>query len=320
MRLLPRFSLISLCLAVALGLVAPKTADAAVPTVVASVPPIHSLVAGVMEGIGTPYLLVSGGASPHTYALKPSDARHLVEADLVFWVGPDLESFLVKALDMVRPVAGIVELAEAPGVTLLPTRLGGVWPAHQDEEHGHEGEADHDGHHHGPLDMHIWLDPANATAVVADAAEALSRRDPEHAAAYAANAARVAARLGALEAELQHRLDPIADRPFIVFHDAYQYFERAFGLSVAGAATVGPDRLPGARRLAKLRARITGAGVSCIFSEPQFTPKLAEALIAGTPVRLGVLDPLGAGLEPGPNLYFDLMRKDADALVDCLGR
>jgi zinc transport system substrate-binding protein len=293
--------------------VAPHAAVAE-PTVVASIPPVHSLVASVMEGIGDAHLLVKGGASPHTYALRPSDAGLLNRADVVFWVGGELESFLVKPLRALGDRADIVALSKAPGLRLLAARRGGLWKG-DEEEHEHEAEGDAG---HGTHDMHVWLDPANAQAMVDAIAVALGRRDPAHADVYAANAARLRGRIEGSKGEIKTTLTPVAGKPFMVFHDAYQYFEKAFGLNAVGAISVAPQRLPGARRLGELRERLTSTGVACVFREPQFAPKLAETLVDGTPARIGVLDPLGAGLEAGPDLYFGLLRSNAEAVRTCL--
>lgn len=286
------------------------------PTVVASIPPIHSLVAGVMEGIGDAHLLVKGGASPHTYTLRPSEASLLSGADVVFWVGEEMEAFLVKPLAALSGGAVVVALSKTPGLRLLAAREGGLWEEHEDvDEHGH-GHKDEAGH--GGNDMHVWLDPANAEAMVDAIVAALGRRDPARADAYAANGARLRARLTDLRDEIKGILAPVADRPFMVFHDAFQYFESAFGLTAVGAVSVSPQRLTGARRLGELRARLVSTGVRCVFREPQFAPRLAETLVDGTQASIGVLDPLGAGIEPGPDLYGRLLKSNAEAVKTCL--
>ncbi|MBE0529203.1 MAG: zinc ABC transporter substrate-binding protein ZnuA [Rhodospirillales bacterium] len=310
---------------VAVGLIAlvPRLAVAE-PTVVASIPPVHSLVAGVMEGIGDAHLLVKGGASPHTYALRPSDATLLNRADIVFWVGEELEAFLVKPLAALGGGADVVALSKAPRLKLLAAREGGLWEEDEDE-HEHEAGGDHEDEHeheheheHGAHDMHVWLDPANAEVMVEAIVATLVRRDPAHAKAYAANGASLRGRIEGLKSEIKATLAPVAGKPFMVFHDAYQYFEEAFGLKAVGALSVAPQRLPGAKRLGELRERLVSAGVGCVFREPQFAPKLAETLVDGTPARIGVLDPLGAGLKSGPDLYFRLLKSNAEALRNCL--
>jgi len=312
------------------GLTAPLTAAPAraeSPKVVASIGPVHSLVAAVMAGVGAPTLLVPPAASPHTFALKPSDAKSLQNADVVFWVGENLEGFLRKPLKTLSKKAMVVELAEAKGVTLLDRREGGAWEeeAHADKGHGHKhsrgpgkkGRRAHD--HEEGKDMHIWLDPANARAMVAAIAKALGERDPANKEKYAANATATVARLEVLEQDLRTKLAPVAKVPYLVFHDAYHYFEKRFGLNAVGSITVNPENPPGAKRIAELHAKAQGLKVACVFAEPQFNPKVVKTIVEGTSVRTGVLDPDGgAGLTPGPELYFDLMNKLADSLVQCL--
>lgn len=296
-------------------------ADPAAPRVVATIKPLHSLVAGVMRGVGTPVLLLRGGASPHDYSLRPSDARALADAQLVFWIGPGLETFLARPLAAMAPGARAIALSAAPGVALLPARSGGVWERHGESPPAHgegaiHGAGDDD---HGDTNPHIWLDPANSRAMVRAIAQALSEADPAHAATYRVNAAHCEAALTALETRLRRRLAPVAARPYVVFHDAYPYLERAFGLNAVGAVTVSPERLPGARRIVELRERVRQSGAVCVFAEPQFQPRLVRTIVEGMPVRTDVLDPLGAALLEGPGLYAALMERMADALVRCLG-
>ena len=308
------------------------------PRVVVSILPLHSLAAGVMQGIATPQLLVRGVASPHTYSMRPSDARALQEAQAVFWVGPDIETFLAKPLAGLSAATQVVQVSKAEGLALREVREGGAWAAH-DHGHnaGHPHEADEPrslhsrrashghGHSHGrshehELDMHIWLSTDNARAVVRAIAATLADIDSSRAAQYGANAERVLARLDALDVKLRQQLAPVRDRPFIVFHDAYQYFEKAHGLRGVGSITLNPDQPPGARRIQELRARVQELGAVCVFSEPQFEPRLVQTVVDGTNARRGVLDPLGAAIPPGPAHYFLLMEGLAASLVDCLGQ
>jgi len=293
----------------------------AVP-VVASVLPIHSLVAGVMEGVGKPFLLVPGGASPHSFALRPSDARRLEAAKAVFWVGPTLETFLVRPLKALTRDATVVALAGVAGVTRLPFREGGPWDEHGHgaeaaQRHGEAHEHDHEDVDHG-IDAHAWLDPLNAVVFVGAIAAALEQADPANAKAYRTNAVRVVGKLRALDAELRRTLAPAEGRPYIVFHDAYQYFEARYGLHPAGSITVSPELSPGARRLVDIRKRIRSDKAVCVFAEPQFEPKLVRTVIEGTGTRIGTLDPLGARLKPGPGAYFQLLRNLAKDLTTCL--
>ena len=300
-----------IALVAALAAASPALADA--PKVVASIKPVHSLVAAVMEGVAEPALIVRGAASPHTYAMKPSDARALAAADLVFWVGPELEGFLAKPLEANARKAQAVELLEAPGIALLDAREGGAWDAHgHGHAHGHKNA-------HEEVNTHIWLDPGNARAMVAAIAEALSAKDPANAAAYKVNADRTVRSIDALDAELKAALAPVAGKPFVVFHDAYQYFEKRFGLAVAGSVTVSPEIAPGADRIKAIRDRLRTLGAACVFSEPQFDPRVIDVLVEGTSAKHGVLDPEGATLEEGPGLYRQLIGNLATSLVDCLG-
>lgn len=314
------------------------TAMAADPVkVVASVKPIHSLVAGVMQGVAEPALLLKGANSPHSFNMRPSDARVLSQADLVFWVGEDLETFLTKPIQSLGGKAHPVALMEEAGLTLLPTREGGAWEKHED--HGHEdaghkekGHDDHDAHahkagheaghedehEHGTHDAHVWLDVDNARKMVATIAAELSEHDSSNAVRYQANAASLTERLAALDAELKTTLAPVKDRPFVVFHDAYHYLEDRYGLNAAGAITVSPDQRPSAQRLSQLRAKISSLDAACVFAEPQFEPTLVATIVEKTPAKRGTLDPLGAALDDGPELYFTLMRGMAASLVSCL--
>jgi zinc transport system substrate-binding protein len=296
------------------GAVAAAEAGAA-PRVVASILPLHSLVAAVMEGVGTPDLLIRGGASPHDAGLRPSDARALSAARLVVWIGPTLESFLARPLGTLAGEARVLTLIEAPGMIRLEQRQGGAFEAHEMHEAAEARDPDAA---RGAVNPHLWLDPRNAKAIARRVAAALGELDPDNAARYAANGARLQARLDALDRELAARLAPVAQVPYAVFHDAYPYLEARYGLRAVGAVTVNPAVPPGARRLAALRARLIELGAACVFAEPQFRPAVIAALIEGTGARVGTLDPLGADLAPGPEAYFSLMRNLAAGLVACL--
>ncbi len=289
---------------------------ATVPRVLVSIAPIHSLVAGVMEGVGQPALLLSGYGSPHTYRMRPSDAAGLSNADLVFWVGESLETFLPKPLANLTDKTNVVKLMDVRGMPLLPNRKSGVWPPHPHAIHGEQARR-------GPsnqtnTDPHFWLDPRNALAVIREAVKRLSIADPAHGATYKKNGANLEKRIAALDAELERKLSPVRDKPYIVFHDAYQYLEKRYALNAVGAVTPSPDRGPGAKSLAKLRREIRTLGARCLFTEPQFQPALVTVLLEGTTVRLGILDPLGMAEKPGKDAYFRMMRANAAALSACL--
>ena len=300
------------------------TAVAAEPvTVVASIKPVHSLVAGVMQGAGSPHLIVQGGASPHSYSMKPSDAAAMEQAAVVVWVGEGLEAFLESAIDTLATRAAVVELAEVPGLRRLDYREGGSWGAHEDEEeeHGHaEAGHDHghDEHGHDEIDMHLWLDPDNAKAMVAAIAEALMKADPDNSGIYLANSKIMASRLDQLSAEIETDLAPVKEIPFVVFHDAYQYLDTRFDLTNVGSITVNPENQPGAARLREIHTKISELGARCVFSEPQFEPRLVQVVVEGTSAKTAELDPLGADIADGPELYFELLRRNAAALKACL--
>ena len=298
--------------------------------VVTSIKPVHSLVAAVMQGVGTPDLIVEGAGSPHTYALKPSQAKQLQEADLVFWMSHDLEAFLEKSIDGIATKAVSVPLMESRGLITLGFREGGAFDDHghdehddhdehdKDDDHDHEKHDDHDEHDHGEVDPHVWLDPENAKAMVHEIEEALAKADPANAATYESNAEAVMAKLDSLVAEIDSELQPVKGRGYIVFHDAYQYFENRFGVSAIGSITVSPEVLPGAERVSDLQEKVRSLDATCVFSEPQFEPKLVATVTENTNARFGVIDPLGAAIDEGPNLYFTLIRNMASSLKNCL--
>ena len=449
--------------------------------VVASVKPLHSLVSGVMEGVKKPDLIVKGAASPHTYSLKPSQAKQLEEADLVFWMGHELESFLEQPLEAIATKARVVELIDSQGLKKLDMREGGAFDDHGHDEHGQdehhdddhkehgehseEGHDDHDGeghafewagifklsagdytwtfakvdgdyadpmmkmvflptssggeegieeqeevaerlikqqssvrrnhdgrlipnkenayqlvfdanrnvtkmrikikkegsyafftehmpfefeagehflknvsgkdieptaqepeaghhdhHGHGEFDVHVWLDPENAKVLVQEIKEALVELDPNNAGKYEANAKNLMLKLDRLISEISSTLASSKGKGFVVFHDAYQYFEERFGMTAVGSITVSPEVVPGASRIRELKDKIVELDAHCVFSEPQFQPKIVFTVAEGTQANTGVLDPLGASIADGPELYFTLIRDMANSLQECLSK
>lgn len=284
------------------------------PKVVTSIKPVHSLVAAVMEGVATPDLIVTGAGSPHDYALKPSQASLLENGDLVFWIGHEFEAFLEKPVATIAERAKSVELIDTPGLRKFAQREGGAYQTH-DEKHSHDHKHDHE-----EFDLHFWLDPENAKVLTARIASTLIAADPENANRYETNSKATLDRLDALISETSAALAPVKDKSFIVFHDAYQYFETRFGLSAAGSITVNPGVMPGAERVREIQAKVKKNNAQCVFSEPQFEPKLIDVVTEGTIIRSGVLDPLGATLEDGPALYFNLIRNMATSIRDCLSQ
>lgn len=394
-------------------------------SVVTSIKPIHSLVAAVMDGAGTPDLLVEGGASPHTYSLKPSQAAKLEQADVIFWVGPQIETFLEKPIESIAHDAKNITLMQTPDLVLLENRSNEAFEAH-DHDHGHHSdeahhekkhddhaghekheedhadhghgdekhddhashekhEAEHADHAHGDekhhdhashekheedhadhghgdekhhdhashekheeehadhahgdekhddhashgghaghsedsyaYNAHIWLDPENAKILTGKIKDTLVEIDPENAARYQENATAAIARLDDLTKEIETGLASAQGKGFVVFHDAYPYFENRFGVSAVGSITVSPEVTPGAERIGAIRAKVKELGATCVFAEPQFEPKLVSVILEGTDAKSGTLDPLGATLEAGPALYAELLRTMAGSLKECL--
>lgn len=311
-----------------------STALAEAPQVAVDIAPVHSLVARVMEGVGMPDLIVQPGASPHEYALRPSEARALQDADLVFWVSAGLSPWLVGAMQTLAADASVTELLETDGTIRLGFREGALFEKHT---HGNEdGEAhsdhaveeehdDHAGHEHdhsthaeAKHDPHAWLSPVNASNWLDVIADRLSAADPDNAATYAANAAAGKSELDAAIVEINALLEPVRDKRFVVFHDAYQYFETAFNVPASGAISVSDASDPSPARIAEIRTRISEEGIACVLAEPQFNAGLVQTVLDGTQANTGTLDPLGADLEIGPSLYPQLIRNLAETLTACV--
>jgi zinc transport system substrate-binding protein len=295
-----------LTFALLIMLISSKLATAEVKVVV-SIKPIHALVALVMQGEGTPGLIVSGSNSPHTYALKPSDAKALQEAQVIFWVGPELEAFLQKPLEALAQNAKTVALLDADGIQSLAVREGTGFDIDQAGDHIR-----------GARDGHIWLDPENAKAMLRAIADTLSAADRLNAVTYQDNVKAASASIDRLTTEIAAQVAPIKGRGFIVFHDAYHYFENRFGLQASGAISINPENPPGAESITALRQRIDDGKVRCVFTEPQFDNKLVAVILEGSNAKSATLDPEGAALEPGPALYESVMRDITRSLVQCL--
>ncbi len=322
--------------------------------VVATIKPIHSLASYLMDGVGKPDLIVDGYASPHGFALKPSHAKMIQNADIIFWVGEDIENFLEKPLKTIAKKAEKIELMEIKGLTKLKFRERNIFEehdhghkedehghkdkdddhghkedehghkdkdddhGHKEDEHGHKDKDDdhgHDEHAHGEFDPHIWLDPMNAKVILSEMAEHLIENDQKNEAKYKANLKKAHNDLDKLTKKVKSELNK--DFKSVVFHDAYQYFEKRFGINILGAFTVNTDVMPGAEQLAEIREVIEHDKVSCIFSEPQFNPDIIKAVAKDTNVATGVIDPLGATLDPGKDLYFDLISNMSKSFKGC---
>ena len=279
--------------------------------VVASIKPIHSLASYLMDGIAKPNLIVDGYASPHGFALKPSHAKMLQNADIVFWVGEDLENFLEKPLSSIAKKAEKIELLEVKGLVKLKFRERNIFDDHEDHD-DHDG---HEGHNHGEFDPHIWLDPINAKVILFEMSKHLIENDPSNETAYRANLSKAYKEIDKLTKDVTAELNE--STASIVFHDAYQYFEKRFNVNILGAFTVNTDVLPGAEQLSEIREVIEHDKVACVFSEPQFNPDIIKAVAKDMNIKTGIVDPLGATLNPGKTLYFDLIKNMSKSFKGC---
>lgn len=274
-----------------------------------SIKPIHSLVASVMHGTGTtPTLIVDEAGSPHSYSLKPSKARAIEKASLIFWIGPALETFLQKPITTIGASAKVVTLLDTPELITLTLREGGDFDKHHDHEEAGKGG----------VNTHLWLDPQNSKILAKKIRDVLIEIDPANTQSYTANTKTLLTKLDNLTAKVTTMLAPVKDKHPIFFHDAYQYFEHRFGITAAGTITVNPEVMPGAERLMEIQAIIKRLEVSCVFSESQFQPKFIHIVSQGSDAKYGVLDPLGASLTQGPALYFELIENMAQSVLDCL--
>ncbi|RXJ73937.1 zinc transporter [Veronia nyctiphanis] len=352
-----------------------SSALASSPNVAVDIAPVHSLVSQVMEGVGSPALLIQPEASPHDYSLRPSEARALANADVVFWMSEGLTPWLEKSLDTLAEKAEKVEMLEVKGTTTYAFREGATFEAHDhhgDEEHhgeeAHHGKGHHDdhgddhhseknhhddhdkhayhdehkdGHHdkhdddhhdkhakhhddhhdehnHEGEDPHAWLDPVNAKVWVEKIRDVLSANDPQNAATYKQNADNALKRLDNLIAKIDKETDALNKLNFIVFHDAYQYFERRFDVVASGAISLGDAQDPSAARVAKIRDLVKDLSITCVFSEPQYNPGLVNSVFEGTTVKnVGVMDPLGANIEAGSEQYEQLLGNMLRSLTEC---
>ncbi|WP_415259638.1 zinc ABC transporter substrate-binding protein [Pseudomonas chlororaphis] len=277
--------------------------------VLTSIKPLQLIAAAVQDGIAVPEVLLPPGASPHNYALRPSDVRKVQAVELLYWIGPDMESFLPRVLKG-RSLPSLA-VQDLPGLKLRHFA---------EDNHSHAEEADEHDHDHRPgsLDAHLWLSPVNARVIADRMAADLSAADPANAARYQSNAKAFDARLDALDARLKARLAPIAGKPYFVFHEAFDYFEDAYGLKHAGVFSVAAEVQPGAQHVAAMRTRLQEVGKTCVFSEPPLRPRLAETLVAGLPVKLAELDALGGYTPATAQGYEQVLEKLGNDLAGCL--
>ena len=288
--------------------------------VVTSIKPIHSLASYLMQGISSPSLIVEGSNSPHNFTLKPSHAKMLQQADIVFWVGENLETPLEKPIKSISKKSKVIELLEINGLKKLAFREKNIFEGHDD--HGHKkhddhGDKKHDdhGHAHGDHDPHIWLDPSNAKVIAKKMTKELVSLDKENASTYKVNLKKLVKEIDILIKDVKNNTNKNAS--FIVFHDAYQYFEKKFRVNAIGALTVNTDVLPGAEQLKDIRNVIKKKNAKCIFSEPQFNPNIINAIAKDTNIKTGVLDPHGSTLPADKNQYFMLIKNISNSLKTC---
>jgi len=282
--------------------------------VVTTIKPLYSLIANVMDGVGEPSLIIEGSTSPHSFTLKPSHAKLLEEADLIFWVGEGIETFMEGPLESIAKNAEVVEFMEVESIEKLKFREESIFGDHDDHD-DHDDHAGHEGHNHGEFDAHIWLDPSNAKEMVHEIAHELGDLDPANKDKYEANAEATIIALDQLIKDVSKDINK--DAKFVVFHDAYQYFEERFGVRAAGALTLNTDVLPGAKQVADIQDVIKDKGINCIFSEPQFNPKIISTIAEDTNIKTGVFDPLGANINSDKDLYFKLISNLGNELKGC---
>ena len=284
--------------------------------VVTTIKPLHSLIANVMDGVGKPALIIEGSTSPHSFTLKPSHAKLLEEADIIFWVGESIETFMERPLESIVKNAEVIEFMEVESINKLKFREESIFEDHDDhDDHDDHSGHDHHGHAHGEFDAHIWLDPMNAKEMVHEIAHELGDLDPANKNKYEANAQATIQALDQLVNDIEKGINK--DAKFVVFHDAYQYFEERFGVRAAGALTLNTDVLPGAKQIADIQDVIKDRGIKCIFSEPQFNPKIITTIAEDMNIKTGVFDPLGANIDSNKDLYFKLIQNLGDELKGC---
>ena len=307
--------------------------------VVTTIKPLHSLISNVMNGVGEPSLIIEGSTSPHSFTLKPSHAKLLEEADIIFWIGEGIETFMEKPLESIVKDAKVISFMQMDNINKLTFREKNIFESHDedhndghdedhddhDEDHNDDHDEDHDdhdedhdeheGHNHGEFDAHIWLDPNNAIEMVHEIAHELSNLDPLNKDKYIDNADKTILEIDNLIKNINKSINK--DASFVVFHDAYQYFEKIFGVTSAGALTLNTDALPGAKQISDIQDVIKEKGVKCIFSEPQFNPKIIKTIAKDTDIKIGVFDPLGANINSDKSLYFSLINNLSENLKDC---
>ena len=307
--------------------------------VITTIQPINSLVSAVIGNTGKTISLIPAEISPHEFKLKPSDAKKMQEGNIIFYISKHLESDVVKVFDNLPKNIKIVDLLEETGIEHLSIRDNEAWERH-DHHHGHDDHDDHDKHgkkhddhdhdkhakkhddhddHQTKDDVHIWLSPDNAVKIVDKVNKVLSLYYPQNAKIYDENAMIMIDKINKLKAELTKDLAPIKDKPYVVFHDAYQYFEKAFGLNAVGSVALEGDIASSPKQVSYIKEKIVKLKASCVFQEPQFDSKLVKIVVEGTNAQIGTLDPLGVGIKDEKDFYLQLLRNMAKSLKECLG-
>ncbi len=293
------------------ALVAPASA-----AVVASIKPLGFIAAAIADGVTPVEVLLPDGASEHDYALRPSDVKRLQGADLVVWIGPEMEAFLSKSAAGL-PAKKNLELADLAAVKPLLIR-GAEEDEHEEEGHDHHGEEGHDHHHHGEYNMHLWLSPEIARLSAVAIHDKLLELMPQSKDKLDANLRQFAASLEKSDQQIGSELASVKGKGYFVFHDAYSYFEKHYGLSPLGHFTVNPEIQPGAQRLHQIRTELVEQKAVCVFAEPQFRPAVIDAVARGTAVRKGTLDPLGMGISLTKDSYVTFLSQLSSQYVSCL--
>ncbi|WP_219702315.1 zinc ABC transporter substrate-binding protein ZnuA [Marinomonas lutimaris] len=318
----------------ALGVSALSPLALAKPVIVTSIKPVSMIVAAIAGDKAEIQQIVSSTASPHDFAMRPSDLKKIINADTVVWVGESLERFLEKPLENAGKEESSIEWLALDGMALhnfAKEHHHDEDEAEEDHDHDHEAHGDHEehgdhdehegheGHHHDGVDPHVWLSPDNARVLAKAVTARLVSLDSANAEYYKDNLASFENGLSAKDAEIRNALNKVNKVPYIVFHDGYSYFEQHYGLSHAGEITVSPERKPGAKKVAEIRHEIQENKVQCVFSEPQFSPAIVKTLLEGSDVKTAPLDPLGSKVKMGTNAYFSFLDSLSGQFLSCLG-
>ena len=332
--MLKLLTIFSLMICFSFNLIASETKG-----VVTTIQPINSLVSAVIGNTGKTISLIPAEVSPHEYKLKPSDTKKLQNANIIFFVSDHLESSITKVFENLPKNIKIINLMEDAGIKHLAIRDNEAWERH-DHHHGHGDHDDHDKHakkhddhdhdkhakkhddhddHEKEDDVHIWLSPDNAVKIIKKINKELSLYFPENAETYDKNANQMIKEINQLKVELIKELSGIKYKPYIVFHDAYQYFETSFGLNAAGSVALEGDIASSPKQISIIKDKIVKLKASCVFQEPQFDSKLVKIVVEGTNAQIGTLDPLGVNIKSGENFYLQLLKNMAKSLKDCLG-